>query len=222
MNDHDSLPAATVSLKDKDSLNRPSITVETHDFIRIDKSEKLEKLGIIDYAGEIAGEKDNSRDMLLQREKNPYAPSAPPEEIDMIQEAYNPYFRMPEREMDSNHHSYRHEETMNEPEPKMKEILESELEKYFSLKKSQMIGSDKSIQPNSLKSLRNKLFKKPLKNREGDNIASFSQKNERKAATALPSTQENSQYTVKELTRKSYPSSKKPKSQAKEVVSIYR
>lgn len=71
MNDHDSLPAATVSLKDKDSLNRPSITVETHDFIRIDKSEKLEKLGIIDYAGEIAGEKDNSRDMLLQREKIP-------------------------------------------------------------------------------------------------------------------------------------------------------
>ena len=121
MNDHDSLPAATVSLKDKDSLNRPSITVETHDFIRIDKSEKLEKLGIIDYAGEIAGEKDNSRDMLLQREKNPYAPSAPPEEIDMIQAAYTPYFRMPEREMDSNHHSYRHEETMNEPEPKMKE-----------------------------------------------------------------------------------------------------
>lgn len=74
MNDHDSLPAATVSLKDKDSLNRPSITVETHDFIRIEKSEKsekLEKLGIIDYAGEIAGEKDNSRDMLLQREKIP-------------------------------------------------------------------------------------------------------------------------------------------------------
>lgn len=223
MNDHNPLSTPSATLEDKDSLHTFNAAL-----MGVKTSEELENLESIDHADELVEDRVDKNDMLSKKEKNLYAPSAPPEEIEpLIQEAYNPHFQMFERKMASkrnSNHSYLREEIMNELEPIVGKILESKLEKYFSSKESQRIDEDKGqdIQPNSLKRLGKKLFKKPVINREVGNIASFSKKNKRETTVTPTSIQEHSQYTVKELTRQSYQSSKKPKSQAKEIISIYR